>query len=155
VAGTIEAEIWVAAPPEQIFDYLARLENHWRLMDDSVEVLSLDGDGDGEGGPDRALVRMHGPMNIGRIAHTRVLEADRPRRLRGVAEIGRRMDGGRRTEGEVSWGFRPEGPGTQVTLAASINRAGAADRLLLGLGGRAWMAARFRLALEHLAAEFG
>ncbi len=142
------------ASPEEVFDYLARLENHWRLMDDSVDVLSLDGDGNGEAGPDCGVVRMHGPLGIGRVAHTRVLELDRPRLLRGVAEIGRRVDGGRRTEGEVSWRLEPDGSGTRVTLAARVTRAGAADRVLLALGGRAWMAARFGLALRHLAAHF-
>jgi uncharacterized protein YndB with AHSA1/START domain len=150
MAGTIEAEGLVDAPPEQVFDYLARLENHWRLMDDSVEVLSLDGDGDA--GPDRGVVRMHGPLGIGRIAHTRVIEAERPLLLRGVAEIGRRMDGGRRTEGEVSWRFEPDGGGTRVWLSARVTRAGLADRLLLRFGGRRWMCARFRLALARLAA---
>jgi uncharacterized protein YndB with AHSA1/START domain len=151
--GTIEAQGLVAAPPEEVFDYLARLDNHWRLMDESVEVLSLDGDGDA--GPDRALVRMHGPLGIGRVAHTRVVEAERPHLLRGVAEIGRRMDGGRRTEGEVQWRFEDEGGGTRVRLTATVTRAGVADRLLLALGGRAWMAARFRLALERLAVVHG
>lgn len=149
MAGTIEAETLVAAAPEEVFDYLARLQNHWRLMDESVEVLSLDGEG--EAGPDRGVVRMHGPLGIGRIAHTRVLEADRPRLLRGVAEIGRRFDGGRRTEGEVSWRLEPAGEGTRVRLTAAVIRASAVDRLLLALGGRVWMAARFRLALRHLA----
>lgn len=147
--GTIEAQGLVVAAPEEVFDYLARLDNHWRLMDDSVEVLSLDGDGDEA--PDRAVVRMHGPLGIGRVAHTRVLEAQRPRLLRGVAQIGRRMDGGRRTEGEVSWRFEPEGEGTRVRLSASVARSGVADRMLLALGGRRWMEARFRLALRHLA----
>jgi hypothetical protein len=98
---------------------------------------------------------MHGPLGIGRVAHTRVLEADRPLLLRGVAEIGRRMDGGRRTEGEVSWRFEPDGTGTSVRLSARVTRAGVADHLLLALGGRAWMARRFRLALEHLSALVG
>jgi uncharacterized protein YndB with AHSA1/START domain len=152
--GTIEAQGLVAAPPEEIFDYLARLDNHWRLMDDSVEVLSLDGDGDSA--PDRGVVRMHGPLGIGRVAHTRVLEADRPRLLRGVAEIGHRTEGWRRrTEGEVRWRFEEEGGGTRVRLTATVTRAGVADRLLLALGGRAWMAARFRLALERLAVVRG
>lgn len=150
-AGMIEAQARVEAPPEELFDYLARLDNHWRLMDDSVEVLSLDGDGDG--GPDRAVVRMHGPLGIGRVAHTRVLEAERPRLLRGVAEIGHPTEGWRRrTEGEVSWTLEPDGGGTRVRLRASVTRAGIADRILLFLGGRAWMAARFRLALARLAA---
>jgi uncharacterized protein YndB with AHSA1/START domain len=152
MAGTIEAEAVVRAPAGEVFDYLARLENHWRLMDDSVEVLSLDGEG--AGGPDRALVRMRGPLGIGRVAHTRVLEADRPRLLRGVAEIGRRMDGGRRTQGEVSWRLEAQGSATRVRLCASVERAGLADRVLLALGGRAWMTARFRLALGRLAALY-
>ncbi|MEO8092114.1 MAG: SRPBCC family protein [bacterium] len=151
-AGSIEAQARLEARPGEVFDYLARLENHWRLMDASVDVLSLDGDG--AAGPDRSVVRMHGPLGIGRVAHTRVLELDRPRLLRGVAEIGPRADGGRRTEGEVSWRLQPDGSGTRVTLTARVTRAGATDRVLLALGGRAWMAARFGLALRHLAARY-
>jgi uncharacterized protein YndB with AHSA1/START domain len=151
VAGRIEATALVEAPREEVFDYLARLDNHWRLMDDSVHVLSLDGDG---GAPDRAVVRMHGPLGIGRTAHTRVREADRPRLLRGSASIGARIDGARRTEGVVSWRLEPEGSATRVRLCAEVTRAGPADKLLLALGGRAWMGARFRLALEHLAERY-
>ncbi len=87
------------------------------------------------------------------MAHTRVLELDRPRLLRGVAEIGRRVDGRRPTEGEVSWRLEPDESGARVTLTARVTRAGTVDRVLLALGGRAWMAARFDLALRHLAAH--
>lgn len=149
----MEARVLVRATPEEIFDYLARLDNHWRLMDDSVEVLSLDGDGGT--GPDRAVVRMHGPLGIGRVANTRVLEADRPRLLRGVAELGSRTDDRCRTEGHVRWLLEAGDGGTHVTLSAAVTRAGLMDRLLLSLGGRAWMAARFREALRRLATEYG
>jgi hypothetical protein len=144
----IEAQAIVHASREAIFDYLARLDHHWRLMDDSVEVLSLDGDGDG--GPDRAAVRMHGPLGVGRTAHTQVLEAQRPALLRGRAAIGRRLDGGRTTEAEVRWTLEPHGEATRVLLAATVKQAGVGDRLLLALGGRIWMRARFRAALGRL-----
>ena len=154
MAGTIEAEALIDARPEAVFDYLARLDHHWQLMDGSVEVLSLDGDGDG--GPDQAVVRLHGPLGLGRTAHTQVLEAERPKLLRGRASIGRRSDGGRVTEGEVTWHLTPsDDGGTRVRLAASVLSASAGDRVVLVLGGRAWMRARFQAALSRLAAQAG
>jgi uncharacterized protein YndB with AHSA1/START domain len=148
VAGAIEAEAVVPAEPEAVFDYLARLDNHWRLMDGSVEVMHLDGDGDE--GPDRAVVRLHGPLGVRRTVHTRVLEVERPRVLRGRAGIGRRADGGRVTEGEVVWTLEPDGDGTLVRLSAAVRCASASDRAVLALGGRAWLRARFRAALGRL-----
>jgi uncharacterized protein YndB with AHSA1/START domain len=144
----MEAEVVVPAAPEAVFDYLARLDNHWRLMDGSVEVLSLDGDG--EDGPDRAVVRLHGPLGLGRTAHTQVLDAERPRLLRGRASIGHLANGGRVTEGEVMWTLEPEGDDTRVHLSGSVRCAGLGDRAILALGGRAWMRARFRAALALL-----
>ena len=146
----IVAEALVPAPAERVFDYLARLDNHWRLMDDSVEVLSLDGDGHGGSGPDRAVVRMHGPLGIGRTAHTQVLDAHRPLALRGRAGIGHPDDGGRVTEGEVRWLLEPTEGGTRVVLTARVLRASLVDRLILALGGRAWLRARFGVALDRL-----
>jgi Polyketide cyclase / dehydrase and lipid transport len=145
----IEAEVVVAADQGTVFDYLARLDNHWRLMDGSVEVLSLDGDG--EDGPDRAVVRLHGPLGMRRTVHTRVLELEPPRVLRGRAGIGPRSNGGRVTEGEVTWtiDLLDEG-GTRVHLSASVRSAAVGDRIVLALGGRAWMRTRFRAALARL-----
>ena len=149
MAGTIEAQAVVRADAAAVFDYLARLDNHWRLMDGSVEVVSLDGDG--EGGPDRAVVRLHGPLGIGRTVHTRVVEADRPRLLRGVAQIGG-GPGGEDTKGEVTWTFEPDGTGTLVRLEATVVNVATADRAILALGGRSWLQARFRAALARLQA---
>jgi uncharacterized protein YndB with AHSA1/START domain len=154
VAGTIEAQAVIPAGPEAVFDYLARLDHHWQLMDGSVEVVSLDGDG--EDGPDRAVVRLHGPLGVRRTVHTRVLEVERPRLLRGRAGIGRRSDGGRVTEGEVTWRLTPDGDGrTRVHLAATVRSASVVDRVVLALGGRAWMRARFKAALSRLVAQAG
>ena len=146
--GEIDAEAVVPAPPEAVFDYLARLDHHWQLMDDSVNVIELAGEE--ESGPDRAVVRMHGPLGIGRTAHTQVLAAARPSMLRGRAGIGRRTDGERITEGEVSWTLEPEGEGTRVRLEARVKQAGLGDRVILALGGRAWLRTRLRDALGRL-----
>jgi uncharacterized protein YndB with AHSA1/START domain len=149
MAAPMEAEVVVPAAPEAVFDYLARLDNHWRLMDGSVEVLALDGDG--EDGPDRAVVRLHGPLGLGRIAHTQVLDAERPSLLRGRASIGHLANGGRVTEGEVTWRITPsDNGGARVRLSASVRCAGLSDRLVLALGGTAWMRTRFDAALARL-----
>ena len=152
MSGEIEAVALVPAEPGAVFDYLARLDHHWQLMDDSVEVIELAGEE--ESGPDRAVVRMHGPLGIGRIAHTQVLAAERPSMLRGRAGIGRRTDGERVTEGEVSWTLEPEGEATRVRLAARVKHAGLGDRLILALGGRAWLRTRLRGAVARLARLF-
>jgi len=151
VAAAIEAVAVVPAGPEDVFDYLARLDHHWQLMDDSVDVVELAGKA---ASPDRAVVRMHGPLGIGRTAHTQVLAAERPSMLRGRAAIGRRSDGGRVTEGEVSWTLDPDGAGTRVRLTAHVKRAGLGDRLILALGGRVWLRTRLRDALARLARRF-
>lgn len=148
MAGTIEAEAVVPASPEAVFDYLARLDHHWQLMDGSVDVVSLDGDG--EAGPDRAVVRLHGPLGVRRTVHTRVLEVEHPRLLRGRAGIGHRVDGRRVTEGEVLWTLEPDGEDTRVHLSATVRSASLGDRIVLALGGRAWLRARFRSALAAL-----
>ena len=152
MAGEIEAIAVVPAGAEDVFDYLARLDHHWQLMDHSVDVVELAGEA--ESGPDSAVVRMHGPLGIGRTAHTQVLAAERPTMLRGRAGIGRRRDGGRVTEGEVSWTLEPQGSGTRVRLEARVKRAGLGDRLILALGGRAWLRTRLRDALGRLARRF-
>jgi hypothetical protein len=57
---------------------------------------------------------------------------------------------GQATIAEVRWLLRPHDGGTAVTLGAKIWRAGPRDRLLLALGGMAWMRARFDATLRAL-----
>jgi hypothetical protein len=65
--------------------------------------------------------------------------------MAGTAELG----GG--TTARVSWDLEPEGAKTRVRLGARIVRASLPDRLLLALGGGAWLSRRFEKILQTLA----
>ena len=57
--------------------------------------------------------------------------------------------------GEVAWEIRSAGGGSLVSLSAEVERASTADRLLLALGGRAWLRRRFASVLETLDRRLG
>src|SRR3954452_22549792 len=142
-AGEIEAVALVPATPDEVFEFLSDLSNHWRLLDRHVDVLELDGSP-----PDPAVVRLRGPMGARRPVHTRVTAAREPRLIIGVAELG---DG---TRALVSWTLAARLDETRVRLAAEVEHASTFDRLLLALGGRAWLEHRFAFGLERLAGRF-
>src|SRR5919204_6458142 len=111
----IAATGWVAVPPEELFEFLSDLENHWVLADRFIEVVELDRAEPGapaHGG----RVRMRGPLGLRRTAVTRVIEVDAPRRMAGTADVGRG------TVAQVSWTLTPEGGGSRVHLAARLQR---------------------------------
>lgn len=137
----IEAVAVVPAPPSAVFGFLSSLENHWLVADRFVDVVSLDGRDAG------GVVRVTGPLGVRRTAVTRVTEVDPPLRIVGTAEIGR-------TLARVSWTLSSRGDGTIVRLSADVERASTFDRLLLALGGRAWLRRRFASAVAHLANRF-
>ena len=132
----IVAERTVAAPPERVFDFLADLRNHWRLEQRFLELDEL--------GEDGGTIRLKGPLELSRTVQTRVLEAERPVRVAGRAEL----RGG--TVGLVAWDIRPSGSGSSVRLSAEVPEASVLDRALLALGGRAWFRGLFRRALDNL-----
>jgi uncharacterized protein YndB with AHSA1/START domain len=132
----IAAEREVAAPPERVFDFLADLRNHWRLERRFLQPDEL--------GEDGGTVRLRGPLGLSRAVQTRVLEAERPLRVSGRADL----RGG--TVGLVAWDIRPSGSGSIVRLSAEVPEASPWDRLFLALGGRAWFGGLFRQALENL-----
>ncbi len=138
----IEATALVPAPPDDVFDFLCDLENHWRLTGRRVEVLGLNGDRDG------GSVRIRGPLGLSRTARTKVTASRSPRLILGVAEL----PGG--TRARVSWTLAPHNRETRVALVAAVERATPLDRLLLAIGGRAWMAHTFDRSLERLADRF-
>ncbi len=140
--SAIEASISVAAEPEALFERLAKLENHWDLADRWVEVVSVNGSGDG------GEVRLHGPLGLSRTARTTVDRVEEPRLIEGTAHIGDH------TVGRVSWTFTGEGSGTMVTLRAELVEASAADRAVWDLGGRRWLEGRLRVTLERLRDEY-
>ena len=113
------------------------MRNHWKLEHRFLEVDSVDADARG------GRVRMVGPFGIGRSADTRVVEAEEPSLLLGVADLGR-------THAVVRWQIRPENGGSLVTLSATVERVSFGDRLLLLLGGRRWLEAVFASAVARL-----
>src|SRR3954465_5679164 len=142
-AAEIEATAIVPAPPEEVFDFLSDLENHWRLVDRFVEVLSLEGEP-----ADRAVVRPCGPLGGRRTVVPRVTALRSPRLIIGIAELG---DG---TRARVSWTLGGRLSETRVRLAAAGEHASAFDRMLLACGGRIWLERRFAFGLERLAQRF-
>jgi uncharacterized protein YndB with AHSA1/START domain len=141
----VEATALVPAAPEDVFEFLSDLRNHWRLADRFVEVLALDSSAGGH--EDGGTVRVRGPLGIGRTATTRVVATRAPRLIIGTAELG----GG--TRARVSWTLAGRLGATRVRLAAEVERAGGLDRVLLALGGRWWLRRVFAGALERLARE--
>jgi carbon monoxide dehydrogenase subunit G len=139
-AGEIEAVALVPAAPEDVFAFLSDLANHWRLLDKQVDAVELDGD--------RAVVRLRGPLGVRRTVRTRVTVAREPRLIIGIAELGTS------TRARVSWTLAGRLGETRVRLAAEVEQAGTFDRILLAVGGRAWLERRFVYGLERLAERF-
>lgn len=131
----IAAERLVSAPPAAVFAFLADLQRHWELLPDALDVVDADGGG--------ALIRLHGPLGIRRTLRTEVTQVLVPSGLVGVAT-------GAREQATVSWRLGPDGGGTHVRLHVDVQRASLPDRLLLVLGGRAWLRRRLAAALQRL-----
>lgn len=144
-SADIEAVALIPAPPEEVFEFLSDVGNHWRLTGRLVEMVELR---DKTGG----TVRLRGPFGIRRTVRTQVTAARAPRLIIGVAEIGEPDDWP--TRARVSWTLAGRLGQTRVRLAAEIQQAQPFDRLLLALGGRAWLRRSFGRTLEHLAARF-
>lgn len=139
------AETDVVVAPNEVFAFLADLENHWLLTGSRVQVLSLTGP---PGARDGGTVRIRGPLGIGRAARTKVLAAREPAGMSGRAEIGKG------TVAVVSWTLSATRDGSHVRLEAILERVGPLDRLTLALGGRRVMRKVFSQTLRNLAARF-
>jgi hypothetical protein len=137
----VRASGHLPATPEDVYAFLADLDNHWRLIDRWAQIDGVSSDGLG------ATVRLRGPLGVRRTVRTRVLAAVAPRELDGEARVGRR------TVGRVHWSLQPDREGTLVELSATVPQAGRLDRALLVFGGRRWLRRRFVAALRQLAAE--
>jgi hypothetical protein len=135
--------------PEEAFAFLSRAHNHRRLATPQVRLRALDltQAGDLRG----AVMVLRGPLWLRRLARTRVVRVSRPEYLAGTARVGWG------TEVQVRWDL--SGPaGTRVTdvsLTATVTRLATTERLLLAIGGRAWVRRVFAATLERLDAELG
>jgi uncharacterized protein YndB with AHSA1/START domain len=135
----ISASATVSHPPERVFEFLSDLRNHWTLEERFIDLEDVE--------PGGGRVRMKGPLGLGRVARTRVLEATTPQpvaHLRGSAEI----SGG--TRGHVEWTIEPAGNGSRVTLSAIPDALGLLDAVLLRMGGGRWLERLFRSAVARL-----
>src|SRR4051812_1973513 len=135
----IEASREVSAAPAAVFAFLSDLENHWRLTGRWVEAVAL--------ANSNGSVRIHGPLGLRRTARATVVDAEPDRVMHGTAEL----SGG--TLARIAWHLEPNGSGTAVRLSAEVERAARSDRMLLALGGRAWMTRRFDAILARLDAQ--
>jgi hypothetical protein len=140
-ALSIAAGTTIAAAPAEIFDLLANLDCHRDLTDQGMRILELQGPpGRRTGG----LVELQGPVGLTRLARTRVGGAEPHSRLWGTAET---TDGARAS---LEWRVRPHGDFTLVEVRVDMRARKWSDRILLLLGGRAWLRARLRAALYRL-----
>jgi hypothetical protein len=135
----------VAAPPEAVFAFLNRLENHAGLAPSPVQVLYLHTCPDGGA---HALVRLTGPLGVRRSARTDLLRTP----LDSTYVAGRATIGDH-TEASVTWTIEPTRQGSLVTLFVSLVSTGFLDWLLLSLGARRWLASQFRAAVGRLSMQ--
>ncbi|MEA2493746.1 MAG: hypothetical protein QOJ29_1657 [Thermoleophilaceae bacterium] len=137
----ITASRVVSATPEAVFRFLLELDNHWKLTGRWVEAVDI-GDGSGR-------VRIHGPLGLRRTARTTVVDAHPDHLMHGTAEL----SGG--TLAQIAWELSEDANGTAVRLTAEVEHATLPDRMLLSLGGQAWMTRRFDAILARLDDQFG
>jgi hypothetical protein len=131
---------------EEAFAFLSRPHNHRRLATARIGLRQLEVTGDGELRGARMVLR--GPLWLRRPVRTRVVSARRPRHLAGTAWVGRG------TEVRVRWDLDDAGAGATVAiLTATVMRLATPERVLLALGGRAWVQRLFVATLERLAVE--
>jgi hypothetical protein len=120
----------VDSSPERVYDFLARLENHFSLNDEYLRIEALR--------PDRrgATIEIRAPGGLRRTARTEVTTALAPRRFGGT------VTASTRTRAGAWWTIEPRAGGARVALEAEIFPRGIVDRVLLALGGRWWLERR-------------
>lgn len=131
---------WVRGQPEEVYAFLADLDNHWCLHDRHLRLEHLHADRQG------GIIGLGGPIGLRRTVRIIVTTRDEPRQLGGRAQIGRR------TTAQVNWNIEAQGVGARVELVAVVLTAGPLDRLLLAVGGRRWLSRRFDAVLAALSA---
>jgi len=140
VPTTISASRQIEAGAADVYAFLAKLGNHWRLADGGMRLIEVAPGGGG------GVIAMHGPLGLRRVARTELTVAVAPERLEGHAYVGDR------TRAHVSWRIAGE-ESSDVELVAIVLSAGRLDRALLGFGGRGWLRRRFEAVLTRLEAE--
>jgi hypothetical protein len=132
--------------PADAFAFLHEPQNHRRLTTQRIRLVELNVTDTGE--LSGALMVIHGPLGLRRLARTRLESTREPAHLLGTAWVGAG------TEARVRWDLRPlNGDHTVVTLTATFISPAPLDRLLLLAGGRLWARRLFADTLERLAGQ--
>lgn len=140
--------IVIDAPREQVFDYLQDIANHPEFTDHYLvdwHLTRADSVGRGAG----ARFRVKAPGNRFSWGDATFAEVQRPHR---IVEVGRTGKANRiRTLGvyELS---QATGQTTRVQFTIETEPATLSDRLLEGLGGRAWLKRKNARAMRRLRA---
>jgi uncharacterized membrane protein len=139
----------IAAPREEIFDFVADLANRTAWMDHCMTDLRLaHPKSDGVGAAIR--YRLHLPRNR-QWVQSQIVESDRPRRLVESTHGGRLN----RTRGEVLFEFSRHGQSlTRVEMTVWSEPGTPREVLLEKLGARRWTKHQSKVALERLRAVF-
>ena len=131
----------IAAPPEAVFDYLQSFQHHVELIHGRVKPLEIND------GPSR--VELRGAIGVRRTVRTGLTYARSPESIVG------HLEAGRQTRGTVRCSIQRSDTGSWVEVVGRTEALGLLDRLLLGLGGRRWLARSIELALEELDTRLG
>jgi hypothetical protein len=142
MTSRVAARTTVAATSTDVFDLLGDLDRHRDLTDAGMRIRSLEGPlGARTGG----VVELRGPAGLSRLARTYVGGVESNSLLWGTAET---ADGARAL---IEWQLSPCGDCTIVEVRLEVRADSWKDRALLRFGGRAWLRARLRSALDWLA----
>jgi carbon monoxide dehydrogenase subunit G len=145
----VRAHTTIAAPREDVFDFVNDLSYRGSWMDHCISGLRL-ADPKTAGVGAAARYRLGAPRYTPWLESS-IVESDRPRR---VLE---RLRGGRAnlTEGELSFDLSRQGRGlTRVELTIWTQPGTARERLMEKLGARRWMRRQAKIALERLRTVF-
>jgi hypothetical protein len=138
---TISVRTSTSADRWETFGLLAELDQHWRFAGDFVDVLRLDGPAGARTG---GVLRVRGPLGIRRTATTCLVSARAPCTLQGTATTAHG------TSAWIDWTLSDAPSGTIVELTVTIVHAGTLDRVLLALGGRAWLRRQLAATLRRV-----
>jgi uncharacterized membrane protein len=139
----------IAAPREEVFDFVADLANRSAWMDHCTSELRLaHPKSTGVGAAIR--YKLHLPRNR-QWVESQIVEADRPRRILEATRGGR----SNRTRGEVTFEFSRAGRSlTRVEMTMWSEPGTPREALLEKLGARRWTRRQAKTALERLRAVF-
>jgi len=142
----LTVSIVVSAPREQIFEYLQDLANHPEFTDHYLvdwHLTRIDSVGEGAG----ARFKVKAPVNRFSWGDVTFSEVEAPHR---IVEVGRTGKNNRiRTLGVYDLAPAAAG-GTRVRFTLQTVPATMADRIMEGLGARAWLRRKNQKAMRRL-----